>query len=63
MLDSAVVPGELEVNHGGSQQNGPILGNGCASYLARFAVALQRKYKENIANIKAADDEFNKAEF
>ena len=44
MLDSAVVSGELEVCHGGSQQNGPILGNGCAAYLARFAVALAKKY-------------------
>ena len=44
MVDSAVTQGELEVYHGGSQQNGPILGNGCASFLARFAVTLAKKY-------------------
>ena len=33
MLESGVIPGELEVCHGGSQQNGGILGNGCATFL------------------------------
>ena len=36
--DSAVI-------HGGSQQNGPILGNGCALYLTKFMTTLVLKYK------------------
>jgi hypothetical protein len=31
---------ESSVVHGGSQQNGPILGNGCACFLAKFLCSL-----------------------
>ena len=58
MLDCGV-SGDLEVCHGGSQQNGPILGNGCASYLARFAANLAKKYEQK----SNQDTEFNKTAF
>ena len=58
MLDCAV-SGELEVCHGGSQQNGPILGNGCASFLAKFAANLAQKY----ASKTNQDSQFNKLAF
>ena len=58
MFDCAVT-GDLEVCHGGSQQNGPILGNGCAAFLARFAANLAKKYyaKNN------KESQFNKLAF
>ena len=63
MLDSAVKQGELEICHGGSQQNGPILGNGCASFLARFAVALAKRYQDLVANKEEQNDELDEIEF
>ena len=36
--------GDLVVNHGGSQQNGRILGNGCATFLCKFAATLIINY-------------------
>ena len=45
MFESGVKrDGDLVVNHGGSQQNGPILGNGCATFLCKFAATLIIKY-------------------
>ena len=37
MFESAILAdSDLSVVHGGSQQNGAILGNGCAVFLAKF---------------------------
>ena len=45
MFESGVKSdGNLVVNHGGSQQNGPILGNGCATFLCKFIATLIIKY-------------------
>ena len=47
MFESAVKEGgDLAVNHGGSQQNGLILGNGCASFLCKFVATLTIKYNK-----------------
>jgi len=35
---------DLSVVHGGSQQNGAILGNGCATFLAKFLTTLALTY-------------------
>ena len=56
MLESGVVDGDLKVCHGGSQQNGPILGNGCATFLAKFTTTLNQRYvdacvKQGISNL------------
>jgi len=47
MFESAVVStSTLTVHAKGSQQNGPILGNGCALFLAKFMACLIRLYDE-----------------
>lgn len=35
---------DISVVHGGSQQNGPVLGNGCAIFLAKFLAKLVLTY-------------------
>ena len=37
---------DLAVEHGGSQQNGAILGNGCAKFLAKFMTSLSETYSK-----------------
>ena len=37
---------DLAVTHGGSQQNGAILGNGCAIFLCKFTASLVKCYNE-----------------
>jgi len=44
MLESGVIDGDLKICHGGSQQNGAILGNGCATFLAKFVTSLIQRY-------------------
>ena len=46
MFDSAVKDGPMAVHHGGSQQNGPILGKGCAMFLAKFMATLAKSFGE-----------------
>ena len=47
MFESGVKgDGDLVVTHGGSQQNGGILGNGCATFLCKFAATLIIKYEK-----------------
>lgn len=46
MFDSGVKDGDVAVHHGGSQQNGPVLGNGCAIFLAKFLAKLCLTYNE-----------------
>lgn len=46
MFESAVKgDSKLNVTAGGSQQNGPLLGNGCATFLARFHCNLIATYQ------------------
>ena len=45
---------DLAVEHGGSQQNGAILGNGCAKFLAKFMTSLQQAY----ANVSISPSNF-----
>ena len=51
MFESGVKDGELKICSGGSQQNGGILGNGCAAFLCKFTATLICKYEK----IKAAE--------
>ena len=44
MFESGVFEGDLSVHHGDSQQNGIILGNGCATFLCKFVATLIMKY-------------------
>ena len=37
---------DLSVVHGGSQQNGTILGNGCALFLAKFLAKMVLRYNK-----------------
>ena len=54
MFESGIkADGDLAVNHGGSQQNGAILGNGCATFLAKFAATLSVKYDKLKKDIEA----------
>jgi hypothetical protein len=46
MFESGVKEGDLKVCSGGSQQNGPILGNGCAAFLCKFVVDLIEQYEK-----------------
>ena len=47
MFESAVKSeSKLNVEHGGSQQNGPLLGNGCATFLAKFHCNLIATYQK-----------------
>ena len=46
MFESGVKDGDLKVCSGGSQQNGPILGNGCAAFLCKFVVNLIEQYEK-----------------
>lgn len=47
MFETAVkADSEVSVVHGGSQQNGAILGNGCSLFLAKFICKLIHKYNE-----------------
>ena len=47
MFESGVIPtGELAVEAHGSQQNGAILGNGCAIFLCKFIASLIKQYEE-----------------
>lgn len=47
MFETAVIENtQASVVHGGSQQNGPILGNGCALFLAKFTGKLISQYNQ-----------------
>lgn len=51
MFESAVKSGSsLEIVHGGSQQNGAILGNGCALFLIKFMTNLIQNYENQCKN-------------
>ena len=45
---------DLAVEHGGSQQNGAILGNGCAKFLVKFMTSLKSAY----ANVSISPSHF-----
>lgn len=47
MFETAVKSdSDISVVHGGSQQNGAILGNGCAVFLCKFLVKLVQRYEK-----------------
>lgn len=47
MFECGVIPnGSLAVEAHGGQQNGAILGNGCALFLCKFTGSLIKKYEE-----------------
>ena len=56
MFESGVRDGVLGVHSGGDQQNGAILGNGCATFLCRFVATLTMKYEKRAGNDKLDED-------
>lgn len=61
MFETGVESGtESSVVAGGSQQNGPILGNGCASFLAKFLCTLVLSYNALCQN-EADPNQLDKA--
>ena len=57
MFECGVVDdGDLVINSGGSQQNGAILGNGCAIFLFKFVTTLIMKYEGKCGNEEILDE-------
>ena len=56
MFESGVRDGVLAVHAGGDQQNGAILGNGCAAFLCRFVATLIMRYEERASKDKLNED-------
>ena len=46
MFETGMKDGDFKVFHNNAQQNGPILGNGCALFLARVLAKLNKKYNK-----------------
>ena len=60
MFENAVLENsQLAVHHGGSQQNGGILGNGCALFLSRVTAELAQCYEQKITAKKLPKEQFD----
>jgi hypothetical protein len=56
MVESAITAaGKSAVEHGGSQQNGAILGNGCACFLARVLATVAKDGVDSIWDFAVED--------
>lgn len=56
MMESAIsASGKCAVEHGGSQQNGPILGNGCACFLAKVLASISKDGIDCIMDLAVED--------
>ena len=61
MFETAIKSGsDLSVVHGGGQQNGAILGNGCAVFLAKFMSKLVLNYNKACIDQDCDNREMNK---
>jgi hypothetical protein len=58
MFESGVCDDTLAVEYNGSQQNGPVLGNGCAAFLATFMMTLVENYEERGSHFKLDSDAY-----
>jgi len=57
MFESAIKSGSsLEIVHNGAQQNGAILGKGCALFLVRFITNLLKKYYDHCKSHNMSND-------
>lgn len=58
-ISSVTKDSDLVAHHDNCQQNGPILGMGCACFLADFVTCLCRLYQENCSKMKLDSSNFH----